>query len=67
MLVYTGITCYYGQWHFTYGKFYEVTKCTVKKDFIKDDYGKIYFPHFTPHFFTTLEEFRNNKLNKILN
>jgi hypothetical protein len=67
MIVYIGITCYYGQWHFTYGKSYEVTKSTVRKDFIKDDYGKAYFPHLSPELFTTIEEFRDNKLNIILN
>jgi len=72
MLVYIGITCYYGQWHFTHGKLYEVTKGELLisrkyKPFIKDDYDKIYFPHFAPHLFITLEEFRDNKLNIILN
>lgn len=77
-LVYTGPTCYLGQWHFTRGKIYDVHIYYSKILYIMADNELRYYinteenlhyfyqDHYSKNF-VTLDKWRELQVNKILN
>ena len=81
-LVYTGPTCYLGQWHFTRGKIYDVHIYYSKILYIMADNELRYYintmvkfawkpiMNYQDHYsknFVTLDKWRELQVNKILN
>jgi hypothetical protein len=79
-LVYTGPTCYLGQWHFTRGKIYDMylseqisssnlSQIKMKPFFyiISDNDKQFYINNeSTKSYFITLDKWRELQINKIL-
>jgi hypothetical protein len=68
-LVYTGPTCYLGQWHFTRAKIYEVHIYSKIVIYIMADNELRYYMNTEENFhkdFVTLEKWRELQLNKVL-
>ncbi len=69
--VYTGPTCYLGQWHFTRGKIYDVHIYNKIVIYIIADnelryYENLHEDHYSKNF-VTLDKWRELQINKILN
>jgi hypothetical protein len=74
-LVYTGITCYLGQYHFTRGKIYDVYPYSITTNFIVADNDIRFFIDKEMSLqditkwnrnFITLDKWRELQINKIL-
>lgn len=70
MIIYTGTTCYLGEWHFTSGKIYKTYHYSKKVFYIISDNNMNY--HFNidedmMNNFLILDKWREIQINKILN
>jgi hypothetical protein len=65
-LVYTGITCYLGQYHFTRGKIYDVYPHSIITNFIVADNAIHFYIKGNHGMFITLDKWRELQINKIL-
>ena len=65
-LVYTGPTCYLGQYHFTRCKIYDVHPYSIITNFIVSDNAMHYYIKGDDKLFITLDKWRELQVNKIL-
>ena len=71
-LVYTGITCYFGQWHFTRGKQYDMHQHERSVYYVISDNDKRYYinkedkERLNSIGFCDLQQWRESQLSKIL-
>ena len=68
-LVFTGPTCYLGQWHFTRGKIYEVHIYSKIVIYIMADNELRYYINTEENShkdFVTLDKWREQQINKVL-
>ena len=66
-LVYTGPTCYLGQYHFTRCKIYDIHPFSIIVNFIVSDNAMHFYIKDNHELFITLDKWRELQVNKILN